>query len=58
MTGSFMKLPPHKPGYCWSNIAPLGSDPEWVEIVSPLDDTNAGKLFGYDTDVFMRKQYK
>lgn len=55
----FMEMPPHKPGYCWSNIARLGEKPVWVEIVAPWNGApRDGELFGYDESEFMRKQYK
>lgn len=56
MQGPFMKLPPLKPGYVYENIAPLGEKPDWVAKVAPLPDD--GKLFGYDPEIFMKKQYR
>lgn len=52
---NFMKMPPLKSGYVWSNVAPLGEKPEWVAIP---DIQSSGKLFGYDTADFMQRQYK
>ena len=57
MTSAEMRKSCHKPGYRWTNVAPLGSDPDWREEVEPTargDDT----LFGYDRRAFMAKQYK
>lgn len=55
----FMKLPLHKLGYCWSNVAPLGEKPQWVEIVAPWNSLpRESELFGYDEKAFLRKQYK
>lgn len=55
----FMELPPHKSGYCWQNVAPLGEKPEWKEVVAPWDcHPREGELFGYDEKTFMAKQYK
>lgn len=54
----FMELPPHKPGYCWHNIAPLGEKPEWREIVAPWPADQEKRLFGYRESEFMAKQYK
>jgi hypothetical protein len=52
----FMELPPHKPGYWWENVAPLGAGPVWQERVAPIHDE--GRIFGYDKDEFMAKQYR
>jgi hypothetical protein len=51
-----MELPPHKPGYWWVNVAQIAQKPVWVEQVAPAiaDD----RLFGYDRDEFMAKQYR
>ena len=57
MTG-FMKLPQHKPGYCWHNVAPLGEKPDWREVVAPWSGDQDGKLFGYPVADFMAKQFK
>jgi hypothetical protein len=46
----------HKKGYWFENIAPLGEKPFWVEVVAPMKESD--KLFGYEKDEFMRKQYK
>ena len=55
----FMELPPHKPGYCWTNVAPLGEKSDWRETVAPWNNQpREGELFGYDEKSFMAKQYK
>lgn len=53
---SVMQMPPHRPGYWWENVAPLGAPPDWQERVAPLPDD--GRLFGYRESDFMRKQYR
>lgn len=45
-----------RPGYWLRNIAPLGEPPDWREEVQPQRDM--GRLFGYDRDEFMAKQYR
>ena len=55
----FMELSPPKPGYCWENVAPLGADPVWREVVAPWSLTpKTGTLFGYGERAFLAKQYK
>lgn len=56
-SAEILKLPPHKPGYCWTNVAPLGERPVWEERVAPWI-ASEGKLFGYDEKEFMAKQYR
>jgi hypothetical protein len=51
-----MKAPPLKPGYWWENISPLGSTPDWQPRVAPRPEDD--RLFGYDRDAFMAKQYR
>lgn len=46
-----------KPGYWLVNVAVLGDPPNWVEQLKPHDPLE-GKLFGYETGAFLRKQYK
>jgi hypothetical protein len=58
MARRFLDLPPHKPGYCWWNVAPLGEDPVWEERVAPWTIATEGKLFCYNEAEFMAKQYK
>lgn len=63
MTSQEMMKTQAKPGNAWVNIAPLGEPPDWREVKSPHgphSDPNygIGKLFGYDVEEFMRKQYK
>lgn len=60
MATSIMKLPPLKPGYWWENVAPLGSDPKWVQKpMPPVEDLNLPfKLFGYQQSAFMARQYR
>lgn len=55
MAARFMKLPAHKPGYCWQNVAPLGSEPEWREVVAPWS-LQSDKLFGHDPAALLAKQ--
>jgi len=45
-----------KPGYWLWNFADADQPQDWREVVTPLDNSN--KLFGYDQDEFMAKQYK
>lgn len=45
-----------RPGYWLVNEAPLGETPKWIEQVAPQPETN--KLFGYDKDEFLAKQYR
>lgn len=47
---------PLKPGYWWWNVAQLGDKPDWIQVVEPGGVDN--KLFGYDVDTFMARQYK
>lgn len=56
MATSIMKLPPLKPGYWWENIAPLGSEPEWVAKPAPIQSDD--RIFGYDRAEFMARQYR
>lgn len=53
----FMKLPPHKPGYCWRNVAPLGEKPDWQETVAPWT-LQTDKLFGHEPAALLAKQYR
>lgn len=54
---SFMSLPPLHAGYVWYDGSALGAGyAHWIERPAPL--TTDDKLFGYDADAFMRKQYK
>lgn len=57
MTTKEMMRSGHRPGYWWVNVAPLGCDPEWREQIAPLR-ADESRLFGYDRDEFMRKQYR
>jgi hypothetical protein len=44
-------------GYWWNDEAPLGAGfSVWREVVRPHNTD--GKLFGYDEQEFMAKQYK
>lgn len=48
-------------GYWQENIAPLGFIPDWQFKPIPKEDPNVfeiTKLFGYDKNVFMERQYK
>lgn len=60
MTSQEMMKSKHKPGYWFENIAPLGKKPDWREVVKPFngDENGDPKLFGYDVNEFMAKQYK
>jgi hypothetical protein len=63
MTSQEMMKAKDTPGHCWTNIAAIDEEPNWVEIPSPHgphSDPNYGfgKLFGYDQDEFLTKQYK
>lgn len=44
-----------RPGYWLENIAPLGGDPDWREVVAPH---NSGLLFGYEPSDLLAKQYR
>jgi hypothetical protein len=57
LNATFMQLPNHKPGYCWENVAPLGKKPIWREVVAPWN-LQSEKIFGYDPDVLLSKQYR
>ena len=57
MAEAFMRLPPHKPGYCWQNVAPLGENPKWVEVVAPWS-LQSDKLFGHEPAALLAKQYR
>lgn len=46
----------HRPGYWWINVAALGEAPDWREQVAPLQADD--RLFGYERDEFMAKQYR
>lgn len=63
MTSQEMMKATAKPGNAWENVAPLGEKPDWREVKSPHgphSDPNygIGRLFGYDAQEFMGKQYK
>lgn len=63
MTSQEMMKSTAKPGNAWENVAPLGEKPDWREVKSPhgtYSNPNYGmdQLFGYDTQEFMRRQYK
>ena len=58
MSRRFLDLPPHKSGYCWRNVAPLGEKPVWEEHVATWAIACDGTLFGYEEKEFMAKQYK
>lgn len=59
MTSHELRSAIAKPGYWFVNIAPLGSDPDWVEQIMPPDqDLNDDRLFGIGRTEFMRKQYR
>lgn len=47
-------------GHSWRNNESVGEKPIWTEIAFPVDsiDPNHETLFGYETKVFMAKQYK
>lgn len=47
----------HRPGYWFVNVAPLGEAPNWEEQVAPVVEDES-RLFGYDRDEFMQKQYR
>lgn len=57
----FMKLPKLKPGYVWVDVAPVGAGyAEW-EMVPDMHAANEwqkGKIFGYDEQEFLARQYK
>ncbi|WP_277019035.1 MULTISPECIES: hypothetical protein [Paracoccus] len=57
MTSTEMrKHPPLAPGYHFSNVAPLGQDPDWrVELAPPAA---SGFLFGYEPADLLAKQYR
>lgn len=61
MTSQEMFKHPQLPrGKCFSNVAPLGEKPDWQIIDTPhhVSINEPQLLFGYDTEVFLRKQYK
>lgn len=67
MTSREMRRGVLKPGHIWYDQAPLGESPDWVQVPKPADFDSAGdpnaqcyspKLFGYDVDMFMAKQYR
>lgn len=48
-----------KPGSWLENVAPLGEDPNWQEKTQPPTvDVSDSRIFGYDRDVFMARQYR
>ena len=56
MTSKEMRKATCPLGYWFENVAPLGKAPDWQIRVMPLrDDT---RLFGYDQDAFLAKQYR
>ena len=56
MSRKFLDLPIHKHGYLWENVAPLGEEPLWEERPEPASYED--RLFGYEVQEFMAKQYK
>jgi hypothetical protein len=48
-----------QPGRWLYNQAPLGEPPDWIEqIEPPAFDPNDTRLFGYDQQAFLKRQYK
>lgn len=59
MTSKQMRKATLKPGYWFVNVAPLGSDPDWREQpAQPDQDPNDDRIFGYDRQEFMSRQYR
>ena len=56
MTSQEMMRTKAKPGYQWENMAPLGTDPIWQQVPTPIN--TKGTIFGYEASAFLRKQYK
>lgn len=55
------EMPKLSAGHHWCNVAPVGESPEWHEVPGTLESVNinqAPKLFGYDEQEFMARQYK
>lgn len=48
-----------KPGYWLENVATLGEGQDWQEkIEPPTVDVTDSRLFGYERDTFLAKQYR
>ncbi len=63
MTTQEMMRAQAKPGNAWVDISPMGEPADWREVKSPHgahSDPNFGhgKLFGYEQDQFLRRQYR
>lgn len=66
MTSQEMMRARAKPGCIWVNIAAVDEAPDWREHKAPVDwhrttdqiTRDSDKLFGYDREAFMAKQYR
>lgn len=62
----FMQLPALPPSMVWNDAAPMNEPAQWVAVKAPADFhritddicRDDQRLFGYDRETFLRKQYR
>ncbi len=46
-------------GHCFYNVAAVDEAPDWrIVVAQPTADPNDDRIFGYDRDDFMARQYR